>query len=61
MDAIVPGYGFLAENADFAQACEENGIVFAGPTPDQMRRFGLKHEAKELAQKLGKLKKKKSI
>lgn len=53
VDAIIPGYGFLAENADFAQACEKNGIVFVGPTPQQMKDFGLKHVAKELAQKLG--------
>lgn len=53
VDAIIPGYGFLAENAEFAQACEENGIAFVGPTPEQMRCFGLKHEARELAQKLG--------
>jgi urea carboxylase len=48
-EAIHPGYGFLSENADFAQACEEAGIAFAGPTPQQIRDFGLKHRAKELA------------
>src|SRR3954454_4975590 len=41
--AIHPGYGFLSENADFAEACADAGVVFIGPTPDQMRRFGLKH------------------
>lgn len=49
-EAIHPGYGFLSENADFARACEENGIVFIGPTPEQMVQFGLKHTAREIAQ-----------
>ncbi|MDP9013220.1 MAG: urea carboxylase [Pseudomonadota bacterium] len=48
-EAIHPGYGFLSENADFAQACATAGIVFVGPTPAQMRSFGLKHLARELA------------
>ena len=48
-DAIHPGYGFLSENAAFAEACGEQGIVFIGPTPQQMRVFGLKHTARELA------------
>jgi urea carboxylase len=47
--AIHPGYGFLSENADFAEACENSGIAFIGPTPSQMRDFGLKHRARELA------------
>src|ERR1700733_13619275 len=47
--AIHPGYGFLSENADFAEACAREGIVFIGPTPAQMRAFGLKHTARELA------------
>ena len=49
-DAIHPGYGFMSENAEFAESCERAGIVFIGPTPDQMRAFGLKHTARELAQ-----------
>ena len=49
-DAIHPGYGFMSENASFAESCERAGIVFIGPTPDQMRAFGLKHTARELAQ-----------
>ncbi len=48
-EAIHPGYGFLSENADFAEACAREGIVFIGPTPAQMRAFGLKHTARELA------------
>ncbi len=51
--AIHPGYGFLSENAEFAQACEDAGIAFVGPTPDQMRSFGLKHTARELARANG--------
>ncbi|WP_410211655.1 urea carboxylase [Aquirhabdus sp.] len=47
--AIHPGYGFLSENAAFADECEANGIAFIGPTGDQMRAFGLKHTARELA------------
>lgn len=47
--AIHPGYGFLAENADFAEACAAAGIVFIGPTPENMRTFGLKHSARALA------------
>jgi len=49
-EAIHPGYGFLSENAAFAEACESAGIAFVGPTPAQMRAFGLKHTARELAQ-----------
>ncbi|MEI6485680.1 MAG: urea carboxylase [Sphingomonadales bacterium] len=48
-DAIHPGYGFLAENADFAEACAAAGIIFVGPTPDNIRTFGLKHSARDLA------------
>jgi urea carboxylase len=47
--AIHPGYGFLSENADFAAACEAEGIAFVGPTPEQIRAFGLKHRAREIA------------
>ncbi len=43
--AIHPGYGFLSENAAFAEACEAAGIAFVGPTPEQLRLFGLKHTA----------------
>ena len=51
--AIHPGYGFLSENAGFAEACAAAGIVFIGPKPDQMRRFGLKHTAREIARQQG--------
>jgi urea carboxylase len=51
--AVHPGYGFLSENAGFAQACADAGIAFIGPTPQQMRQFGLKHLAREVAQKNG--------
>ncbi|VVD83068.1 urea carboxylase [Pandoraea anhela] len=51
--AIIPGYGFLSENAEFAQRCEAEGIAFVGPTAQQMAQFGLKHAARELAQAAG--------
>ena len=51
--AVHPGYGFLSENAEFAEAAEAAGVTFIGPTPDQLRRFGLKHTARELAARAG--------
>lgn len=51
--AIHPGYGFLSENASFAEAAAAKGVTFIGPTPEQMRKFGLKHTARELAQRAG--------
>jgi urea carboxylase len=51
--AIHPGYGFLSENAAFAEACEAAGIAFVGPTPGQLRVFGLKHTARALAKANG--------
>lgn len=51
--AIHPGYGFLSENAEFAEACAAQNIVFIGPDPEQMRLFGLKHQARALALKHG--------
>ncbi len=52
-EAIHPGYGFLSENAGFAEACVASGVVFIGPTPQQMRDFGLKHTAREIASENG--------
>ncbi|MCO6413717.1 MAG: 5-oxoprolinase/urea amidolyase family protein, partial [Thiogranum sp.] len=52
-EAIHPGYGFLSENAEFAEACEAAGIAFVGPTGQQMRDFGLKHTARRLAESNG--------
>ncbi len=49
--AIHPGYGFLSENAEFEQQCADAGIAFLGPTSDQIKVFGLKHSARELAEK----------
>ena len=51
--AIHPGYGFLSENPGFAEACAAAGVAFIGPSPAQMRAFGLKHTARDLAQQNG--------
>src|SRR5712671_4006484 len=51
--AIHPGYGFLSENSGFAEACHAAGIIFIGPTPAQIRDFGLKHLARDLARRNG--------
>lgn len=47
--AVHPGYGFLSENPGFVERCETAGIAFIGPTAEQMRAFGLKHTARQLA------------
>ena len=52
-EAIHPGYGFLSENPGFADTCAAAGIAFIGPTPEQMRAFGLKHSARALAEQAG--------
>src|SRR5690606_7011041 len=52
-DAIHPGYGFLAENPDFADAVAAAGLTFVGPSADSMRKVGGKSEAKAIAIKVG--------
>jgi len=52
-DCVHPGYGFLAENADFADACVAANVAFVGPSGAAMRAIGLKHSAKALMQKIG--------
>jgi pyruvate carboxylase len=53
VDAIHPGYGFLSENPEFAEACAQAGFVFIGPRPEVMRRLGNKVSARELAVSVG--------
>jgi len=53
VDAIHPGYGFLSENPDFAQACVDAGITFVGPTPAMLRSFGDKTAARRIAHQAG--------
>jgi len=52
-DAVHPGYGFLSENAEFADICTQCGLTFIGPTADDMQRWGQKVPARELATSLG--------
>jgi 3-methylcrotonyl-CoA carboxylase alpha subunit len=52
-ECIHPGYGFLSENVDFAEACLDAGIVFVGPPASAIRAMGLKHHAKTLMEKAG--------
>ena len=53
VDAIHPGYGFLAENPEFVRKCEENGITFIGPSAEIMERMGDKINSKKVANKVG--------
>src|SRR5262249_32759948 len=53
VDCIHPGYGFLAENATFAEACAAAGVIFVGPPPAAIRAMGLKDRAKALMEKAG--------
>ncbi len=52
VDAIHPGYGFMSENPHFAKACEDNGIIFIGPSPDILDMMGDKTAARNIARKL---------
>ncbi len=52
-DAVHPGYGFLSENADFAEVCETSGLTFIGPTPDVIRRMGMKQIARSVMDEAG--------
>lgn len=51
MDAIIPGYGFLSENAHFARQVFDAGIAWVGPSPESIEAFGIKHTARDLAEK----------
>jgi acetyl-CoA carboxylase biotin carboxylase subunit len=53
VDAVHPGYGFLSENADFAEVCELSGIKFIGPKPEVIRRMGLKQRARGIMDEAG--------
>jgi len=52
-ECLHPGYGFLSENAGFAESCAKAGVVFVGPPPEAMRTMGLKNSAKALMQRAG--------
>ncbi len=53
VDAVHPGYGFLSENADFAEVCETSGLTFIGPKPDVIRAMGLKQHARRAMSECG--------
>lgn len=53
IEYVIPGYGFLSENEDFAKAVEKCGAVFVGPSPELIRTFGIKDRARHIASKAG--------
>ncbi|KAL9097725.1 MAG: hypothetical protein Q9165_000051 [Trypethelium subeluteriae] len=53
VDAIVPGYGFLSENAEFARQVKDADVAWVGPSPEAIEAFGIKHTARDLAEKAG--------
>lgn len=53
VEYVIPGYGFLSENEDFATAVEKCGAVFVGPSPELLRTFGIKDRARNIASKAG--------
>ncbi|KAK0336464.1 hypothetical protein LTR02_012527 [Friedmanniomyces endolithicus] len=53
VDAIIPGYGFLSENADFARSVGKAGLIWCGPSAESIEAFGVKHTARELAETAG--------
>src|SRR3989440_2208739 len=53
VDAVHPGYGFLSENADFAEVCETSGVTFIGPKPEVIREMGLKQHARATMEQAG--------
>ncbi|KAL2430182.1 Urea amidolyase [Exophiala dermatitidis] len=53
VSALIPGYGFLSENADFARQVVKAGLIFVGPSPDSIDQFGIKHVARTLAREAG--------